>query len=486
MRIYKAEKKAGIDFKLNKTGSSTSFITAQVRVGDIKKYFDGMSVADLMKVTSTVQTVEELLGQKQPDLALVVAILVSTGWNLNDDIFTPEEVWKAKSSSLHKPMNDNHDAEKILGHIVQSRALDKSGNEINITADESPPVEFDIEVAGVLYRAFPELSERIDEIITKAKAGEMFVSMEAWFPDFGYGLMDATTGETKLIERTEDTAFLTKHLKIYGGCGKYQGYKVGRVLRDIIFGAQGFVDQPANPDSIIKVAAKKIAVSQSFVVAELNKVLEGGVEDVDEKQLKELQKKLEETQASLESREKEVVELQKVAKEFKDKDYDGQIATLTKKVEELTKASNAMSELFKESKTENNDLQGKLDEATQRAEKSEAELEVIRKNETAHDRLTQLSEVKEIKDKEATLVELGAMTDETFAVVLKYAGEVSDAKTDEDKEADRVKAALNSVKERKNDPDFNIAGDKKESETEKWIEMSKALCGRSEKNEGGE
>ncbi len=490
MQIYQAEKDAGIDFQMNEFGSSSSFVTAQVRVCDIGEYFDGMSVSDLMKETSTVQTVEELLGQEQPDLALVVAILVSTGWNLNDDIFTPEEVWKAKSSPLHKPMNDNHDAGKILGHIVQSRALDKSGNEIEIAADESPPVEFDIEVAGVLYRAFPELSERIDEIITKARAGEMFVSMEAWFPDFGYGLIDPVTDETKLIERNEDTAFLTKHLRIYGGCGEYQGYKVGRVLKNIIFGAQGFVDTPANPESVIKVVAKKVAVPQVFVTAELSELPEGGVEDMDKKQLEELQEKLEKVQANLESKEKEVVELQKVTKEFEAKDYDGQIAALNNKVEELTEASNKMSKLFTESKTENNDLQEKLDEATQRAEKSEAELEGIRKTETARDRLVKLLKVKKVDDEKATLAELCEMTDETFEVVLKYAGEIrsnAENKTTKDEETEQAEAVLNNVKENDDSPDFNATENAAKSEAEQWKSTAKALCGRTdEKDEGGE
>jgi hypothetical protein len=91
VRIYEAEKKAGIDFQMNKAGSSTAFVAAKVKICDIEKYCN-MSVADFVKTTSTIQTVEELLGQEQPDLALVVAILVSTGWNLNDDIFTPAEV----------------------------------------------------------------------------------------------------------------------------------------------------------------------------------------------------------------------------------------------------------------------------------------------------------------------------------------------------------------------------------------------------------
>lgn len=489
MRIYKAEKEAGIDSQMEKDGSSTIFVTARVQICDISKHFDGMSVADLMKATNTVQTVEELLGDDQPDLALVVAILVSTGWNLNDDIFTPEEVWKARNSPLHKPMNDNHDATKILGHIVQSRVLDKIGNEINL---EIPPAEFDLEVAGVLYRAFPELIERIDEIIAKAKTGEMFVSMEAWFPDFGYGLIDANTGETKLVERTEATAFLTKHLKIYGGSGEYQGYKVGRVLKDIIFGAQGFVDTPANPESVIKVAANKIAASPVFVTAKLSELLEGGVEDVDEKQLKELQTKLEESQAALESKEKEVAELQKAAEEFKTKDYDGQITTLTEKVDKLTVNVTEASEKVEAIEAEKIELQKQFDEMSDRATKSEAELNKIRKNEVARERLAKLLEVKKIEDEEATLTELREMTDETFAVVLKYAGEikaeddksdVTDDKTTDD--ADQATAALGRV-EVDNTAEFNATEDVKQSEDDSWVAMAKAICGCEEKDEGGE
>lgn len=490
MRIYQAEKDAGLDSQMNKAGSSTAFITAPVRIGDIKKYFDGMSVADLVKATDTVQSVEELLGKEQPDLALVVAILVSTGWNLNDDIFTPEEVWKARSSPLHKPINDNHDIKRILGHMVQSRVLDKSGNEIELAENEAIPSEFDLEVAGVLYKAFPELTERINEIITKAEAGEMFVSMEAWFPDFGYGLIDPATGEIKLIERTEATAFLTKHLMIYGGSGKYQDYKVGRVLKDIIFGAQGFVDIPANPDSVIKVAANRKIASQIYVTAELNELLKGGVEDVDEKQIKELQ-------ASLESKTQEVVELQKVAKEFEAKNYDGQIATLTKKVEELIASATEASEKMGIVEAEKTELQKQFDEVTKRAEKGEADLEGIRKTETARERFAKLSAVKKVENEKATLAELREMTDETFELVLRYAGETkvetvdnvsteANDKTAEEKEAEQAEAALKSVKV-DDTAELNATEDAAKSEAEQFVTMAKKLCGQDDKeNEGGE
>ena len=58
-------------------------------------------------------------------------------------------------------------------------------------------------------------------------------------------------GEYKVLARNDNTAYLTKHLRAYGGSGEHEGYKVGRVLRNITFSGKGFVDKPANPDSII-------------------------------------------------------------------------------------------------------------------------------------------------------------------------------------------------------------------------------------------
>lgn len=490
MLTYKAENNDGLADQMNKDGSSVAFVTAPIQVREIEQYFDGMSVADLVKATDTIQSVEELLGQEQPDLALVVAILVSTGWNDNDDIFTPTELWKARSSPLHKSMNDNHQGDRILGHIVKTRVLDKSGNEIVLSGDETPPSEFDIEVAGVLYKGIPALSDRIEEIIAKAKTGDMFVSMECWFPDFGYGFIDPKTGSTKLMERNESTAFLTKHLRIYGGSGKYQGYKIGRVMKDLVFGAQGFTEHPANPESVIKVVASKIVASGTYVKAELSELLEGGVEDVDEKQLKELQTKFEEAQASLEGKTKEVADLQKTANDFRAKDYDGQITTLNTKVEELTISVADASEKTGVVEAAKVELQKQLDEVTKRAEKSEAELDDIQKNEVARDRLAKLSKVKKVEDEEATLAELHSMTNETFDIVLKYAGETKsdeklDTKGQADKKVEQAEAALGDVKE-DNSADFNTSEDKNEVKKEGWVSLANALTGHEEKDKGGE
>jgi hypothetical protein len=74
--------------------------------------------------------------------------------------------------------------------------------------------------------------------------------MECVFRNFDYAIV-APDGVHQVIARTEDSAFLTKHLRAYGGSGDYEGYKVGRMLRDLFFSGKGLVTKPANPRSII-------------------------------------------------------------------------------------------------------------------------------------------------------------------------------------------------------------------------------------------
>jgi hypothetical protein len=75
--------------------------------------------------------------------------------------------------------------------------------------------------------------------------------MECYFKEFDYGIINNTTGEYKVLSRNNDTAYLTKYLRAYGGSGEHNEYKIGRVLKGITFSGKGFVDKPANPDSII-------------------------------------------------------------------------------------------------------------------------------------------------------------------------------------------------------------------------------------------
>lgn len=188
------------------------------------------------------------------DLYYVQSILVSSSWNKNDDIFDKEEVWNARKTPEDKPTNLEHDENTIIGHIVSNWPIDEDGNRLPDDIDASElPNKFHILTGSVIYKAFsnPELRERSEKLIAEIEDGAKYVSMECYFQNFDYGLINQTTSEYKILPRNNETAYLTKHLKAYGGTGEHQNYKIGRVLRNITFSGKGFVDKPANPDSII-------------------------------------------------------------------------------------------------------------------------------------------------------------------------------------------------------------------------------------------
>lgn len=510
MRIYDTEKNAGLANQLcNKDGFGVAHIIAPIKpvknspqslanIASQANYealssnmpVDALNILKSLLAQSNIHTLEDLIGKDQPDLAVIVSILASTGWNLNDDIFTQLELWKARETAIHKPMNHMHDGSIVLGHIVKSRAVDKDGNEIVLGENDTIPNDFDIEVAGVLYKALPERAELIDEILTKSNNGEMFVSMECWFPDFAYGFIDKTTGATKIVERNENTAFLTKHLRIYNGTGEFEGHKVGRVLKDIIFGAQGFVTEPANPESVIKVAAEKVAASINFEDRNLDDVLKGGVDSMD-KEMKDLQEALVKA-----NEEKDV--LSKKIEAIDAEDFPTKIGALNATVEELTTNLTKSDEQIKTAQNDKVDLQKKLDDAVKAAEVATSDLDNVNKSIKAKERMVKLSEISVIEDESSTLAELAEMSDSTFEMIMKYGPKkVEDDKTEADKaEANENKeddgntaiASLDDAKTDKDDSDFQVGNDKIGSDDDEVaLALAHSLTGNKYKNdEGGE
>ncbi len=186
------------------------------------------------------------------DLLKMTSVLLSTGINKNDDVFLPEEVLPARASGANKPVNIEHNDDDIIGNMVRTFVTSKSGEEItNEAIAEDPsivPQEFDITNEAVIYKFnFPGVAQTIRE---KAEAGELFVSVEAWFDDYDYLLGN------KVVARNDKTeSLLEPRLKINGGKGFFNGERIGRVLRNIILGGVGVVEQPANPESVIKSVA---------------------------------------------------------------------------------------------------------------------------------------------------------------------------------------------------------------------------------------
>jgi len=174
------------------------------------------------------------------DLYFVKAILVSSNWNGNDDVFDRAEILKAKDTPIHKQTNLNHNPNHITGHIVDSWIVDADKPLIHLA------------VSSVIYKMFklPELVERSEKLIQDIEQGKMFVSMEVLFSDFDYAL-HSTDGTNTIVERHESTSGLTKHLKRYGGSGSYRNNRIGRVLRNLNFSGKGYTKTPANEHSII-------------------------------------------------------------------------------------------------------------------------------------------------------------------------------------------------------------------------------------------
>ena len=239
MKIYKQEVADGIDALV----SSQAYITYA-------------SVAEPCedKQAFAFDKVKSVAAIEDKDLYYVQSILVSSNWNKNDDIFDKAEVWKAKSTPEDKPTNLEHDESVVVGHITSNYPIDDNGKVIPVDISEDDlPDKYHILTGSVIYRAYsdPELKARAENLIAEIEEGTKYVSMECYFNNFDYGLKNEATGEFKVLARKEDTAYLTKHLRAYGGTGQHEGYNIGRVLRNITFSGKGFVDKPANNDSII-------------------------------------------------------------------------------------------------------------------------------------------------------------------------------------------------------------------------------------------
>lgn len=241
MHIYDNEKTDGLTELLS---AKSSIVYASL----LEKSEDEVSHTKARKEN------QALAGIEDTDLYYTQSILVTTSWNKNDDIFDAKEVWLARSTPMHKPTNLEHDEKTIVGHITSNWPIDINGElmDESVSLDKLPE-KFHILTGSVIYKGFtePELRDRAINLIEEIEAGEKYVSMECFFKNFDYGLINKVNGSYHILPRNEETSFLTKHLRAYGGQGEHENYKIGRVLRNITFSGKGFVNRPANPESII-------------------------------------------------------------------------------------------------------------------------------------------------------------------------------------------------------------------------------------------
>ncbi len=369
----------------------------------------------------------------QYDLYYLNSILVSTGWNKNDDVFDMGETWSAKDTPVDKQFNFMHDESDIIGHITGSVVLDQSGNEVQ---DVSNIDKFDIATSAVIYNSWtnPELKERMAKVISEIEEGKWFVSMECLFNEFDYAVV-TPEGEEKVVARDEASAFLTKHLRAYGGNGKYEGYTIGRLLRNIAFSGKGLVSNPANPRSVIlnDVNPFEGAQAEQITNSSINMETED-MSDVLKEQVEELKAELVTAKEAAKAFESEMTKQKEEEIQSKIEAFE---AVVSQKDEAITEAQAAVEAA--EAKV------AELEEAI--AKKDEELAEALAKIE-AHE-----AEVKTMA-RRAALVEAGAeeeevesileafaeATDEMFeqVVALKKKGNFPPKKEDEEKDEDAL------------------------------------------------
>lgn len=230
-------------------------------MGSLKRYKTQITAAMTQvspnsdKFKSIAAAVEKygLTLKPQMDVLYLESCLVSAGnmagINENDDIFTRDEAWVARHSPVMKPLNWQHTDKDIVGVMYSIQARDLDGNILDFEADTPPECDFDLYTEAVVWRLIH--ADRAKEIELRAKASDLFVSMEAWFDDYSYGMCDLKGALSEVVGRDKSTAFLDDYLRVNRGSGSYEGKRIGRVLRSITFGGCGFVNYPANKRSFI-------------------------------------------------------------------------------------------------------------------------------------------------------------------------------------------------------------------------------------------
>lgn len=279
MKIYNQEILDGLSETI-KAQSSVAYCSPAILVNSID---NGSSLNIINKIKASSNP-------NQIDLYYLKSVLVSTGWNKNDDVFDPKQTWAARTTPEDKQFNFMHNENDIIGHITGSYVVDRSENKIVADDITEPPQEFDIITEAVLYNSWtnPENRDRMQKIISEIEEGKWFVSMECLFASFDYSVIDQK-GNSKVIARNEESSFLTKHLRAYGGTGEYEGYKIGRSLREISFSGKGLVSKPANPRSIILDSSKAFSVKEESSILNVS-IGDNNMSDTNlEKQLADLQ-----------------------------------------------------------------------------------------------------------------------------------------------------------------------------------------------------
>lgn len=408
MIIYSREKQIANLIERNKCNAAVDIVDAKIVQG---------------KLDTNSENINSLIDKLQAgivnslDVFWQPAIMVSTSWNKNDDVFTPEETFNARFTPFLEAVNWNHQGDEsnneVIGVINNVQTVDDEFNVISEIKDR-----FHIAVGMLVWKnRFPTY---VDNIANASEANKMFVSMECYFSDFGYAVKEIKASDNNiiLIPRNENTAWLSEKLKAYGGEGTFtlkdKTYRIGRWLKSIKFTGVGYVYSPANPESII---IKSVANEQYSNIDENNitnfhenteiGVLNNNDEAKGTNMSKENDNKEVKTETSACDMQNE--EIQKL------KDMVG---SLQAEVEASKTSCSTLEASIKEKDAKIVEITNSLTEATNK-------LDEINRNAVAQERLTKIKAFITIEDESKKLDELKKMSNEAFDIALNYASQAA-------------------------------------------------------------
>jgi hypothetical protein len=399
------------------------------------------------KLPVSLRTIAE--NKDQIDLYYIKSVLVSTGWNKNDDVFDPQELWDARNTPEDKPFNFMHDEKDIIGHITANEVVDFNGGSIDVDSPVAPK-EFNILTSAVIYTEWSDIEQkqRLNQIVAEIEDNKWFVSMECLFPNFDYALKNSK-GETKVVSRNEASAFLTKHLRSYGGTGKYDDYQVGRLLRNLSFSGKGLVSKPANPRSIILEGNDFFDESQSKLLT-LSSLKEKNSMSDQDNQVQNLKAELAESKAANEALKEKAEKEAKAGYETQIAELEAQISTQAEELEQAGVSFDLKSKAFDAlnvAKTE-------LEEA---AVAMKEEVDKMKKKEAMMKRKAQLAEAGfEAEEAEATVSEFENLADEDFDRVIALLKK-SAKKDKEESEAGLPPALKEAIEKKKKEKEGDDA-----------------------------
>jgi hypothetical protein len=435
MQIFEQEKQDGLEETI-KSSASISYACLAEPCAD-------KALAGSMKHIKSLASLDD------NDLYYVQSILVTSSWNKNDDIFDKSEIWMARKTPEDKPTNLEHDESIIIGHIVSNYPVTEDGIIIDENTElNNLPEKYHILTGSVIYKAFssPELRERSEKLIAEIENGSKYVSMECLFKGFDYGLLDKQTNEYKILARNNETAYLTKYLRSYGGAGEHQNYKIGRVLRNITFSGKGFVNKPANPDSIIftknglenqikNISSEKNedllntgVIDIQFTNSTENTIMSLDLEPV-MKNMEEIKNKIEAMEVkTTETASTQIESLQKTLSESNElmATHETKIAEITAALEaaqtEKEEAAKKMTEEMAKKEEEMKKMKAELDVALETIAGYKSKEEEMLKKEKKMKRMAALLETGlDSEEAQATVDKFESLDDETFDAITSLA-----------------------------------------------------------------